>query len=321
MQNTIGNIDNELWQAVLNSPFNAIDYENLLANDPAKIRAEEMALSLNEEPLDIPKQLDVENIEIPSFDRSREIRLRIYRPKGKQDLPVLLYFHGGAFIYGTPEQYDFIFFRLALDVGMLIVSVDYRLAPENPFPAGMEDGYDALLWLSEYAEHIGGNKNNLLIGGSSAGATITASITHLARDRKEVNIRHQYLLYPPTSHLLKTASMNELANAPMQTRTSAEWMWKHYLQDKINLPPKYAVPLLGDNFKNLPDATIIVCELDPLKDEGKLYAQKLQEANVSVNLLEIPGAVHAFDFFPCSLSDSFYGKQVELFKRILNQEK
>lgn len=321
MQNTIESIDNELWQAMLNSPFNAIDYENLLANDPAKIRAEEMALSLNEEPLDIPKQLDVENIEIPSFDKSREIRLRIYRPKGKQDLPVLLYFHGGAFIYGTPEQYDFIFFRLALDVDMLIVSVDYRLAPEHPFPTGMEDGYDALLWLSEYAEHIGGNKNNLLIGGSSAGATITASITHLARDRKEVNIRHQYLLYPPTSHLLATPSMNELANAPMQTRTSAEWMWKHYLQDKINLPPKYAVPLLGDNFKNLPDATIIVCELDPLKDEGKLYAQKLQEANVSVNLLEIPGAVHAFDFFPCSLSDSFYGKQVELFKRILNQEK
>lgn len=122
--------------------------------------------------------------------------MRTYRPKGKQHLPIMLYFHGGAFIYGTPEQYDFICFRLALEVDFIIISVDYRLAPEHPFPAGMEDGYAALLWLSKYAGQIGGNKNHILISGSSAGATIAASITQLARDRKEVNIRHQYLLYP-----------------------------------------------------------------------------------------------------------------------------
>lgn len=321
MQNIIEKIDIELWAAISSSRFSAIDYENLLANDPVKIREEETALSLNEKSFDIPKDLDVENIEIPSFDKKREIRLRIYRPKGKQGLPVLLYFHGGAFIFGTPEQYDFIFFRLALDVNMLIVSVDYRLAPENPFPAGMEDGYDTLLWLSKYANHIGGNKCNILIGGSSAGATIAASITHMARDRMEVDIQHQYLLYPPTSHLLTAQSMNELAQAPMQTRTSAKWMWKHYLGDKIAQPPQYAVPLLEDNFKNLPNTTIIVCELDPLKDEGKLYAQRLKEANVSVNLLEIQRAVHTFDFFACPISDNFYTQQIALFKQILNQEK
>jgi len=318
MKSIIKKIDSDLWKTISNSAFNQIDYENLLSNNPAKIREEERNASLNEEPLNIPKQLDVENIQIPSSDKSRTIPLRIYKPKEKQNVPVLLYFHGGAFIYGTPEQYDFLFFRLALQVNLLIVSVDYRLAPEHPFPAGMEDGYDALLWLSEFADEIGGNRNNIIIGGSSAGATIAASVTQLARDRKEVEIQHQYLLYPPMSHLLQTSSMNELANAPMQTKKAAEFMWKHYLHDTIVQPPKYAVPLLAENFTKLPNATIIVCELDPLKDEGKIYAQKLQKADVSVNLLEIKGAVHAFDFFTCSLSDNFYAIQIELFKQILN---
>lgn len=320
MESIIKKIDTDLWKAILNSPFNHIDYEALLANGPAKIRKEEMDVSLKEEVIAVPEYLSVENIQIPSSDKSREIRLRTYKPKGKQNLPVLLYFHGGAFIYGTPEQYDFIFFRLALDTNMLIVSVDYRLAPEYPFPAAIEDGYDVLSWLSKYADDIEGNKNKILIGGSSAGGTIAASVTHLARDKKEIEIRHQFLLYPPMSHLLQTSSINELANAPMQTKNVAEWMWKHYLQHNMTKPPKYAVPLLEENFNDLPDTTIIVCELDPLKDEGKLYAQKLKDAGSVVNLMEIKGAVHAFDFFPSSLSDIFYCQQIELFKQILNQE-
>lgn len=313
-------INAALFEAMTNSEFSQIDYENLLANDPAKIRDEELKLSL-EMLLEVPQQLKVENIWIPAADQSGTIRLRLYKPKGKENLPILLYFHGGAFIYGTPEQYDFIFFRLALDIGALVVSVDYRLAPEHPFPAGMEDGYDTLLWLSEHAGDIGGDKDHILIGGSSAGATIAAAITHMARDRGEVQICHQYLLYPPMSHLLETRSMKELANAPMQSRKAAEWMWKYYLSDKIDPLPKYAVPFLEENFIDLPAATIIVCELDPLKDEGKAYAAKLENAGVGVNLIEIPEAVHAFDFFSCPLSDRFYKLQVELFKQILNQKK
>ncbi len=313
-------IDSELLKAIIDSPFNRIDYENLLASNPAKIREEEMSITLKEKPLPVPLSLSVENICIPSYQPQRNIRLRVYRPKEKQNLPILLYFHGGAFIYGTPEQYDFIFFRLALDIEAVIVSVDYRLAPEHPFPAALEDGYDALLWISEFAEQIQGNKNNIIIGGSSAGATIAASLAHYARDQKEVYIRHQYLLYPPTDHLMKTLSMKKLAHAPMQTRKAAEWMWKHYLQQKMDQLPQYAVPMQEKNFKNLPETTIIICELDPLKDEGKEYAEKLQEAEVSVNLIEIRGAVHAFDFFACSLSENFYHQQVKLFKHILKQK-
>jgi|GEM_PF-262921 len=320
MENIIRKIDAELWKTIVASPFGRIDYDRLLAHDPTRIRREEQVLSLEEGIPDIPSKLELENIQIPSSDKGRDIRLRIYKPKGKGLLPILLYFHGGAFIYGTPEQYDSIFFRLAIDTEMLIVSVDYRLAPEHPFPAGMEDGYDALQWLAIYADQIGGDKANILIGGSSAGATVAASITHLARDQNFVKIRHQYLLYPPMSHRLQTASMQDLAHAPMQTKAAATWMWKHYLQDAIH-PPPYAVPLLEANFKNLPDATIIVCELDPLKDEGIMYGQQLKDAGAFVHVLEIQGAVHAFDFFACALTDTFYKQQVDIFKQILKSRR
>ena len=160
-----------------------------------------------------------------------------------------------------------------------------------------------------------------MIVGSSAGATMAASVTHYSRDKTGINIQHQYLLYPPMDHLLETASMDELADAPMQTKKATEWMWKHYLQHQMIQPPQYSVPLREKDFKNLPDATIIVCELDPLKDEGKKYAKKLQEAGVLVHLLEVEGAVHAFDFFPCSFSEAFYKKQIKLFKQILTKKK
>lgn len=319
MEDMINTIDSDLWQAFSASPFNAIDYEYLLATDPSKIREEEMELSLKSPLLEIPQPIDVTNIDLPSSDKHRRIRVRTYRPKGGKNLPVLLYFHGGAFIYGTPEQYDFLFFSLVQDLPLLVVSVDYRLAPENPFPAGWKDGCDVLRWLSENADDLGGNRNNIMIGGSSAGATIAASVTHWARDQKNLKIRHQYLLYPPMSHILDSPSMNELKNAPLQTRKAAEWMWKHYLQSYIADPPKYAVPLSENNFKDLPDATIIICELDPLRDEGIRYAEKLKEAGVAANVVEIKGAVHAFDFFPCPLSDTFYRQQVALFKQIVHK--
>ncbi|MFD2556092.1 alpha/beta hydrolase [Sphingobacterium tabacisoli] len=319
MQHALNGIDNELLDAISNSPFSYIDYEGLLISAPHRIREEENHVQLKEEPLAVPDELEVRNISIPSSDKNRNIGLRIYRPKGQHNLPVYVFFHGGAFIYGTAAQYDFMCFKLAIEVGMLIVSVDYRLAPEHPFPAGMLDGYDVLLWLSQYADQIGGNKNNMMIGGSSAGACIAASVTLWARDRSEVQIKHQYLLYPPMSHLLNTNSMQVLAEAPMQTQAAAAWMWRHYLGDKITIPPPYAVPLLADTLDNLPDCTMVVCEFDPLKDEAILYAERLKKHNVLVNLLEVRGAVHAFDFFNCRLSDTFYKQQVQLFKNILSQ--
>lgn len=313
-------IDQELLAVISRSAYGEIDYETLLQHNPQKIREQEMRVSLLEADTIIPPQLDIQNRYIPSSDKGRNIRLRTYRSEEKSNLPILLYFHGGAFIYGTPEQYDFIFFRLASDLDLMIVSVDYRLAPEHPFPAAMEDGYDSLKWLVHHASQLGGDPNRVLIGGSSAGATIAASITHLARDKQEIKIRHQLLLYPAMSHLLNTASMESLADAPMQTKNAAKWMWKHYLPH-MDQRPAYAVPLLEENFNQLPDATVVVCEFDPLKDEGKMYAEKLRQAAVSTELIEIQGAVHAFDFFESSLSDAFYDRLLNVLTKTVNQDK
>ncbi|MDR0230166.1 MAG: alpha/beta hydrolase [Flavobacteriaceae bacterium] len=313
-------INIELIQAINNSAYNQIDYDYLLANNPAQIRIEEQKVANLEEPLIVPTTIALENISIPSRENNRTIPLRTYRPKEQNNMPVLLYFHGGAFIYGSPEQYDFIFTELALQTKALIISVDYRLAPEHPFPAALNDAYDALLWLSHHATQLGGNKNNIIVGGSSAGGAIAASLAQMAKDKKEVTIKHQYLLYPPLDNRLTSTSMQELSNAPMQTKKAAEYMWHYYLGDNAKNPPKYAVPLLTQDYTNLPPATIIMCEFDPLKDEAKQYANQLTEANVPVNMLEVKGATHAFDFFNTTLSQQFLQQQITLFKNIFKQQ-
>ncbi|MFZ4260417.1 alpha/beta hydrolase [Sphingobacterium sp. HJSM2_6] len=311
-------INKELNEIMLKSDWLKIPYDELLENYPNLIREKELELSNNETPLKIPENLIVENIE--TTHKGRKIRLRTYKPKNKSNLPVLLFFHGGAFIFGTPEQYDFIFYRLSIDVNMSIVSVDYSLAPENPFPSAVDDGYFALNWIIENSTIIQADIHKILIGGSSAGGTIAMSITHLARDLGNNSIFFQYLLYPPTDDRLDTPSMNEFAIAPMQTRKSAKFMWQHYLGKKNNENPKYAIPLRQKNFKNLPPACIVVCELDPLKDEAIHYANKLRNENIPVELIEIKGAIHAFDFFPCQLSEDFYKTQITTLKNAIHLE-
>lgn len=309
----------ELIQAIKESPYSEIDYDYLLAHNPQQIRLEEQKIAETEEPLVIPQGLTITNIEIPSRASDRNIRLRTYRPKNQDNLPTLLYFHGGAFIYGTPEQYDFIFFELATALQILIVSVDYRLAPEHPFPAALHDGYDALLWLSAQANTQGGNNTNISIGGSSAGGAIAASLAQYTRDRQEVVIRHQYLIYPPMDHRLQTPSMERLADAPMQSKQAAAWMWHYYLGENQLHPQPYAVPLLQSNYANLPPATLIVAEFDPLKDEAKQYAQRLQQAEVSTTVFEVKGATHVFDFFPTAMARTFWQEQITYLKTIFTR--
>ncbi|MGS4345501.1 alpha/beta hydrolase [Myroides odoratus] len=311
-------IEIELLQAIHESPYNQVDYDYLLAHQPTQIRIEEQQLAAMEEPLTIPAGLRVENHHIPSRDSNRSIRLRTYRPQDKKDLPVFVYFHGGAFIYGTPEQYDFIFYQLAVALDILVVSVDYRLAPEHPFPAALNDGYDTLLWLAQEAHQWGGNTQNISIGGSSAGGTIAASLAQLARDKNEVLLHHQYLLYPPMDHRLQTPSMQILANAPMQSKEATAWMWHYYLGAHQTPPLPYAVPLLQTDVSHLPPTTIIVAEVDPLKDEAIQYAERLKQAGIPTTLVEVKGATHVFDFFPTAMARDFWQQQITYLQPILH---
>lgn len=191
------------------SPWMDIPYEKLMATHPQEIRNAEALLTLKEEVLNIPEDLIVKNEVIPGWNHSPAIRLRIYQPKNILNAPVMLYFHGGAFIFGTPEQLDFIFYRLPIDTQMVIVSVDYRLAPEHPFPAALEDGYAALLWIAQNGHEINADINKIIIGGSSAGVTLALGLTHMARDLQGPAIVFQYLLYPPTDNRLETCKTAE----------------------------------------------------------------------------------------------------------------
>lgn len=312
----MNNIDPELAQALSTSEWTKIAYDDLLKTNPAQIRIEEAQLASRETVLPRPKGLEVENRIV--MQENHSIRLRIYRPTGKLKKPILLYFHGGGFIFGSSEQYDFLFYRLAIDAQITIVSVDYRLAPEHPFPAALHDGYAALKWVKANSNLLDGDANKIMVGGSSAGGTIALSLSHYSRDLGDNCIQFLYILYPPTDNRLTSTSMQKLAHAPMQTKESARWMWHHYLRNSPNKTPRYAVPLREMNYKLLPPTHLVVCELDPFIDEGLAYAKRLRENNVEVHVHQIQGAVHAFDFFECKLSEEFYRQQVDLFKHLFH---
>lgn len=312
-------IDFELSQLLLNDALNAIDYDYLLQHNPVKIREEELKISQSIAVLKQSDKLRIEDLFIPSRDQNRDIRLRLYQKKHNKNVPIYLFFHGGAFIFGTPEQYDAILVDLAMEIEAILISVDYRLAPEYPFPAALHDGYDTLSWLANNAVKLGGIPNKIIIGGSSAGGAIAASVTQLAKDLGGPRIAHQYLVYPPMCQTLTTQSMQTLANAPMQTRESAKWMWYHYLNGQTEKPAKYAVPLRYEDFSFLPPATIVTCAIDPLKDEAMMYATKLKQANVETETIEIAEAIHAFDFFETTQSADFKQLQIATFKQIIGQ--
>lgn len=309
------NIDQELLQAIAASDFNQIDYDYLLAHNPAKIGIEEARITAENTTTSTAVDITITNLSIDSENGNHQIPLRIYSPKEINPKPVMLYFHGGAFIFGSPEQYDDYCIDLVQRLSINIVSVDYRLAPEHPYPAAIFDGYDALVWIVAKGSTYGMDTANITIAGSSAGGALAASITHYARDKNNHSIQQQYLLYPPLDDSLNSDSMQRLANAPMQSKASAELMWKTYLADLPKDTPNYGVPLKQNCFRNLPSAVIVACEFDPFLDEAKAYADKLIKAGVPTRFIQVNQAVHAFDFFNTELTRNYLEQQ----KQILHQ--
>jgi len=283
------NIDKELLLALTLSAWTQIPYDTLLECNPQQIRVEEELLMKSEGQVTIPADLEVYNKEIPtSYNTS--LGLRIYKPKEvDRPLPIVLFFHGGAFIFGSPEQYDFQLFDLVREVQIIVVSVDYRLAPEHPFPAALEDSLSALQYVYKQAETLGGNKQNISVMGSSAGGTIALSLLHLNKDSDKIPITKTFILYPPTSDKLNTLSMQTYANAPMQSKHSATYMWKHYLSGDKTKWREYAIPNKMKEYSNLPPMTFILAECDPLIDEAKEYVKLVQQSAGQVEVKEIKG--------------------------------
>lgn len=235
---------------------------------------------------------------VPGEDRLKitdvivdDVPLRIYRPLGVAgaagDLPGVLYLHGGGFCIGSIETEHAGAVALANAVQAVVVSVDYRLAPEHPYPAGLEDCYTGLTYLADLA---GVDASRLVVHGQSAGGGLAAATALLARDRGGPRLCWQSLGIPELDDRLETPSMTAYVDTPMWSRVQAVKSWEYYLGGRP--ADGYAAPARTEDLAGLPPAYIVTCELDPLRDEGITYAMRLMAAGVSVELHTYPGTFH-----------------------------
>ena len=226
----------------------------------------------------------------------RQIPVRLYQPRDRAAAcSALVYCHGGAFAMGNPESEHRRTLALAGDLGIVVVSVDYRLAPEHPYPAGLDDCYAALEWTAREASRLGIDSRRLAVGGASAGGALAAGLALRARDTGGPPLAGQFLICPVLDDRLTSHSMAALKNAPVFGRADAAHMWRLYLPNGSTQAESYAAPARATNLEYLPRAYIMTAEYDPLRDEAIEYALRLLQSGVSVELHNVAGAVHGFD--------------------------
>lgn len=238
-----------------------------------------------------PELERVENHVLPGHDGG-SFRVRALVPS-KAPTGILVYFHGGGWVLDDIDGYDTLGRLIAQKSGATVVLVDYRKAPEHPFPTPVEDAWSALRWVGENREKFAGPGAPILVAGDSAGGNLAAVMTHRARDNDGPQISGQILVYPPTDHDLGRASYLEAENQTFLTTEFMGWFWDHYAAKEDRGNPE-AAPLRAASLDNLPPALIITAEHDVLRDEGEAYAQRLSESGVTVTHLRWPGQMHAF---------------------------
>lgn len=224
-----------------------------------------------------------------------DIPLRIYANAHGGLRPALVYFHGGGFVFGNLDTHDAVCRAIAKESDAVVISVDYRLAPEHKFPAAVDDAHAATVWVASNAEHLGIDARSIVVGGDSAGGNLATVVAMRCRDAGGPALTAQVLLYPVTdSSSFDTASHRDFGDGYFLTRGAMDWFSGHYLASPDQKRHPEVSPLLAPNLSNLPPALVITAEFDPLRDEGEAYAQRLQQAGVPVTVHRYPGMIHAF---------------------------
>lgn len=226
--------------------------------------------------------------------RAGDIGLRIYTPEGKGPFPALMFFHGGGWVVGDLDTHDPLCRALTNDARFITVAVDYRLAPEHKFPAALEDCYDASQWVAHNGAAIGADSARIAVSGDSAGGNLAAAISLMARDRGDLKVGYQLLMYPALEASLQTKSMSDCAEGYLLTRTDMVWFWGHYLRGDADRSNPYACPPAAKEPGGLPPAMVITAEFDPLRDEGEAYAKRMAEAGVRTLCKRYEGMTHGF---------------------------
>jgi len=259
----------------------------------------------------------------PGLQGDPAVRVRVYQPDHQPSkLPALFWIHGGGYVMGDIEQDDRLMKQLVKRIGCVAVSVDYRLAPEHPFPAPVEDCYAGLKWLFAHVNQLGVEPSRIAIGGASGGGGLAAGLALLARDRGEVQVAFQLLIYPMIDDRNVTPASYAITDPRMWNRDSNRLGWKAYLGRDgggADVSP-YAAAARATDLANLPPAYIPVGALDLFVDENIEYAQRLIQAGVPTELHVYPGAFHGFDLFAPSarVSKQFKADRDNVLKRALH---
>jgi acetyl esterase len=246
----------------------------------------------------VKETLDV-TIESPHGD----LPARIYRPDRTGPVPTVVFFHGGGFVIGDIETHDNQCRALCRGSDSVVLSVDYRLAPEAPWPAAVDDCYAALVWAADHVGELGGDADRVAVAGDSAGGNLAAVVTHLARDTGQPKLAAQLLIYPAVDFVDDESSYSsrlENAEGYFLTADDMRWFREHYLGASSDWRDARLSPMHGTH-AGLPPAVVATAEFDPLRDEGEAYAEALRVAGVTVDARRYDGMIHGFfDMGPLS---------------------
>jgi acetyl esterase/lipase len=273
---------------------------------------------------EVPKTegLDIAERQVPGFEGDPAVKVRIYRPSGRSDaLPALLWIHAGGWVLGDLELEDLMAAQIAKDVQCAVFAVDYRLAPEHPYPAPLRDCYAALQWLASRSGELNVDAARIAVGGSSAGGNLATAVSLMARDRGEAQPAFQLLIYPALDDSNVTQASETAPDTPFWTRENALHAWSAYLGREPGSAgvEAYAAPIRATDLSDLPPAYIAVGEIDLFFDENVEYARRLIAAGVPTELHVYPGAYHAFDVFtPMGrISQQFVADRNTVLRRVL----